>query len=61
MRYEIYPDNSLVRRWRWRLVDDEGEIIATSHQGHILEEICWSEIFKVKKSSSSPVEVIKTP
>ncbi len=50
--YVIYKDNA--GEWRWRL-NDEGEIIATSHDGHMFKSICESEIEKVKKSHDAPV------
>ena len=54
-RFVIYLDDSKTPKWRWRLIINKSNIIATSHQGHEDIEDCEDEICIVKDSKDIPV------
>jgi len=57
MKYQYYQDKKSPQpEWRWRLLDDQGQKIATSHDGHPSLEVCLAEIEKVKSSFVANVE-----
>ncbi len=64
MKYQYYQDKKKTPQpeWRWRLLDDQGQKIATSHDGHPTKDVCLAEIEKVKSSlNAEVVEDLNTP
>jgi uncharacterized protein YegP (UPF0339 family) len=56
MKYEYYRDGKYPQKeWRWRLLDDEGETIAASQDGHPTKDVCLAEIELVKSSFDAEV------
>ncbi|MGY3264629.1 MULTISPECIES: DUF1508 domain-containing protein [unclassified Lysobacter] len=58
MKFEIYSSNPLMQsfQWRWRLVADNGEIIADSSEGYVSKYDCEYAIGLVKATSpATPV------
>ena len=53
MNYCHYQDTDNL--WRWQLLDDNGDIIAISGQGHKTQALCQAEIGQVKTSLKAPV------
>ena len=59
--FQIYRGND--SRWYWRLVrfvgpNQNGDIIATGHQGHPTIQACQNEISHVKAASTAPVYTV---
>ena len=53
MKYVVYKDQ--VDEWRWQLVADNGQIIATSGEGYVRKRDCLHGIDLVKTSNDARV------
>jgi uncharacterized protein YegP (UPF0339 family) len=47
--FEVYED--LVSEWRWRLVQENGNIIADSGEGYTSRQNCVQGLNKVKRNA----------
>jgi uncharacterized protein len=53
MKFHKYQDGS--NEWRWRLVADNGKIIADSGEGYTTERNCDHGIDLVKAAAGAPI------
>ncbi|MUV56406.1 hypothetical protein SAMN04487947_3573 [Halogeometricum rufum] len=58
--FEVYEDRS--GKWRWRLVHDNGNIIADGGEGYASRQKCEQGIESVKRNASdAEVEEVAKP
>jgi uncharacterized protein YegP (UPF0339 family) len=53
MHFQIYQDRS--KRWRWRLLADDGGVIAKSGDGYPTKGICVAYVRLVRRLGDAPV------
>jgi uncharacterized protein YegP (UPF0339 family) len=60
MKFEVYQGKGRKKRWYWRLVAANGEIIADGAQGYSTRQNCRRAVTKLKKAVNAkvPVETI---
>jgi len=64
MWFELFRDPCKVTEtpWRWRLRNDDGQVIASSASGHVSEHACRAAIKELKGiSQTTPVEARQDP
>ena len=49
MEFELYRDKK--DEWRWRLVAENGKIVADSAEGYKNKSDCVHEIYKIKEAA----------
>ena len=58
--FEVYEDRA--REWRWRLVHDNGNIIADSGEGYASRQKCEQGLQSVKQNArDATVETVEDP
>lgn len=56
MRYELYRDRA--RKWRWRLIADNGRILAVSSESYTRKIDCCRCVELVKGSAETPARCV---
>jgi len=51
--FEVYPDNSRPKKWRWRLNSENGRIVADSGQGYSTKQSCLDAVDRVKANTKA--------
>lgn len=58
--FEVYEDRA--SQWRWRLVHDNGNVIADSGEGYASRQKCEQGLESVKRNApDAPVETVDEP
>jgi uncharacterized protein YegP (UPF0339 family) len=58
--FELYQDRS--DDWRWRLVHDNGNIIADSGEGYASRQKCEQGLDSVRRNApDAPIETVENP